>query len=83
MHIVAASEAVQGSDDLRAIDTGIGILIDKLQLLSGEPTERSDTRYIFERSGISTIPQHLTPGANGSNPELEKIQRSGVRPPVG
>ena len=29
LHIVAATEAVQGSEDLRAIDTGIGIIVDK------------------------------------------------------
>lgn len=38
LHIDAASEAVQGSEDLRALDTGIGILVDKLQLLDNKPT---------------------------------------------
>ena len=28
LHIVAATEAVRGNDDLRAIDTGIGIIVD-------------------------------------------------------
>jgi hypothetical protein len=38
LHIDAASEAVVGHEDLRALDTGIGILIDKLQLLDNKPT---------------------------------------------
>ena len=38
LHITASTDAVKGSEDLRAINTGIGILIDKLQLLKGEPT---------------------------------------------
>lgn len=45
LHIDAASEAVVGHEDLRALDTGIGILVDKLQLLSGEPTERTKAEY--------------------------------------
>lgn len=43
LHIEAATEAVQGNEDLRALDTGIGILVDKLQLLDGQPTERIET----------------------------------------
>ena len=38
LHITAATEAVQGSEDIRALDVGIGILVDKIQLLSGKPT---------------------------------------------
>jgi len=69
--------------EYRELATAFGIMVDKLQLLTGEPTQRNDTRFIFERSGLSTIPEHLTPSTNGSYPELEKIQRSGLRPPVG
>jgi hypothetical protein len=43
LHIDAAIDAVHGNEDLRALDTGIGILVDKLQLLTGNPTERVDT----------------------------------------
>ena len=78
-HIEAATEAVQGNEDLRAIDTGIGILADKLQLLRGEPTERSDQRIVIERSGISTIPEHLARGAASGNGKPEAVQRPRLR----
>ena len=79
LHIDAAVEAVKGSEDIRAIDTGIGILVDKLQLLQGEPTERTDRRIIIERTGISTIPEHLARRPIGSNGEAEPLQRSSLR----
>ena len=52
LHIDAAVEAVKGSEDIRAIDTGIGILVDKLQLLSGEPTERQEVNVADHRERI-------------------------------
>jgi hypothetical protein len=78
-HIEAATEAVQGSEDLRAIDTGIGILADKLQLMRGEPTERHDQRILIERTGISTIPEHLTRGAVAGSEKLDPLQRPKLR----
>ena len=54
LHIDASINAVQGSEDLRAVDTGIGILIDKLQLLTGNPTERvEEITRIAERRGAT------------------------------
>ena len=41
LHIDAAEEVVHDSGDLRAIDTGIGILVDKIRLLSGESTSNT------------------------------------------
>ena len=65
--------------DYKTLAVSFGIMVDKLQLLSGEPTERSDQRIIIDRTGISTIPEHLTRGPDGRNAELEAVQRPGVR----
>ena len=65
--------------DYRTLATAFGIFVDKLQLLTGEPTERSDQRIIIDRTGISTIPEHLARGTRGSHQEPEAVQRSGVR----
>lgn len=52
LHIEASKQAVQGYDDLRAIDTGIGILLDKIQLLTGQPTERTEHSIHDDRERI-------------------------------
>ena len=52
LHVDAAKEAVKDNDDLRSIDVGIGILIDKLQLLSGGPTERQEINVTDHRERI-------------------------------
>jgi hypothetical protein len=67
LHIDAAIEAVQGSEDLRALDTGIGILVDKLELLSGNPTERSQQEITVNRVGTSTLPPHLASRTDANN----------------
>lgn len=41
LHIDAAEYAIQDAEDIRAIDTGIGILVDKIRLLGGESTENN------------------------------------------
>lgn len=52
LHIDAATEVVGDSGDLRAIDTGIGILVDKIQLLTGQPTERAEVNVNDHRESI-------------------------------
>ena len=52
LHIDASTEAVKGSEDLRAIDTGIGIIVDKLQLLQGEPTDIQEVNVTDYRKRI-------------------------------
>lgn len=58
LHIEASSEAVKGSDDLRTINTGIGILVDKLQLLKGQPTWRGEIIDLLK--GGQVTPEELT-----------------------
>ena len=52
LHIDAATEVVGDSGDLRAIDTGIGILVDKIQLLTGQPTERAEVNVNDHRERL-------------------------------
>ena len=52
LHIDAAKEAVKGHEDIRAIDTGIGIIVDKLQLLQGEPTDIKKVNVTDDRARI-------------------------------
>lgn len=52
LHIEEAAKAVKGSEDIRALDTGIGILVDKLQLLQGEPTEINEINVTNNRARI-------------------------------
>ena len=52
LHIDAAIEAVKCSEDIRAIDTGIGIIVDKLQLLQGEPTDIKKVNVTDDRARI-------------------------------
>jgi len=52
LHIEASIKAVKGNDDLRAIDTGIGIIVDKLQLLQGEPTDIKEVNVTDHRARI-------------------------------
>lgn len=35
------------------------VFVDKLQLLSGQPTENVKQAITFERTGITTLPEHL------------------------
>jgi|CXWK01.1.fsa_nt_gi hypothetical protein len=53
LHIGAAMEAVQGSEDIRALDVGIGILVDKIQLLTGQPTWRGEIIDLLKQGTIT------------------------------
>jgi hypothetical protein len=53
LHIDAASEAVVGHEDLRALDTGIGILVDKLQLLDNKPTTIVKLQQAIEEGKVT------------------------------
>ena len=71
LHIDAAKEAVKGSEDIRAIDTGIGIIVDKLQLLQGEPTERKELNVTDSRDRIMADLAAKSGGyVIGESPEL-------------
>ena len=52
LHIDAAADVVGDSGDLRAIDTGIGIIVNKLQLLTGQPTERAEVHVNDHRERL-------------------------------
>jgi len=52
LHIGASTKAVAGSEDLKGINTGIGILVDKILLLSGEPTDRKEVNITDNRSRV-------------------------------
>jgi len=67
----------------RDLATAVAIMIDKLQLLSGAPTENAKTTITIERSGISTLPDHLAPGTSEGNTESAAIQRPFLWTPVG
>lgn len=54
LHIDAATRVVGNSGDLRAIDTGIGILVDKIQLLNGQPTWRVEIIDLLRRGAINS-----------------------------
>jgi hypothetical protein len=62
--IIDEMPAARKDADLRALGTVLGILTDKVQLLTGEPTERQQQRVIIERRGIDTLPTHLASGPN-------------------
>lgn len=47
--------------DLRDTAMFIGITFDKLRLIDDQPTENIKQAISFERRGISTLPEHLTP----------------------
>lgn len=46
--------------------TAIGIFTDKLQLLNDKPTQNVKSAIIFDRRGISTLPEHLASGTDES-----------------
>jgi len=52
LHIDAAGRVVEDSGDLRAIVTGIGIIVDKIQLLTGNPTERQEVNVTDHRERV-------------------------------
>lgn len=53
----------RGDASYRDIITGIGILSDKLANLNGEPSQIVQQNISFTRQGLSSLPQHLAPGA--------------------
>ena len=66
LHIDAAGRVVEDSGDLRAIVTGIGIIVDKIQLLTGNPTERQEVNVTDHRervlADIARKAEHLAAG---------------------
>ena len=57
----------------RDLGTVAGILIDKLQLLNDKPTEISERTVLFKREGVTSIPEHLAPGATARTPGDEAL----------
>ena len=67
----------------RDLTIGVGVIIDKVQLLSEQPTERNETRLVVERNGITSVPEHLASGPASGNRGALPIQRGGVWPEMG
>lgn len=62
--------AVRDTASYKDLAWAAAVFVDKLQLISGQPTENVKQNISFERTGISTLPQHLTSGAtNGTGGE--------------
>ena len=53
LHIDAAGRVVDDTGDLRALDTGIGILVDKIQLLDGKPTWRGEVIDLLKSGAVT------------------------------
>jgi hypothetical protein len=54
--------------------TAIGIFFDKQQLINGQPTQHvQQSGVTFARVGVTTIPQHLAPGAASSIDGTEAV----------
>lgn len=51
------------------LNIALGILFDKLSNLDGQPTQHSEITLHVERSGLSTLPAHLAPGAGAGGEE--------------
>jgi len=66
-------------------DLGIvtGILIDKLQLLSGEPTENIQQTISVNRQGVSTVHSEAASGPDASDYRAATVQRVGMWPALG
>lgn len=67
----------------RDLAIALGILTDKVLLLSGEPTENTRQTITFERTGLSTLPEHLPPRAITGPTGDEEVQRGGLRQTLG
>ena len=70
---LAAMGNVRGDATYRDLGVVVGILTDKMQLISGNATQNVKQAITFERTGISTIPQHLTPSAIESADGEEEV----------
>ena len=73
----------RGDASYKDLVTAFAILVDKLQLLAGEPTENVQQRIVIERTDRSTLPAHLSRGASDSLGFLPALQRDSVREAVG
>lgn len=80
---LSAAEGVRETASYKDLITAAAILIDKLQLITGQPTANERSSITIERTGLSTLPEHLAFGTNGSHPAQTPIQRSGVWPSLG
>ncbi len=67
--ILGVMPEVRDSATYRELGTTLGILIDKVLLLQGEPTQRSEQHVTVRRSGLTTIPEHLTRRTDERRPE--------------
>lgn len=68
---------------VQSLFVGLGIAIEKLQLLNDQPTENVQQTIAFRREGTATLQQ---PHASGPTPDIRGVpafQRGGVRAPVG
>lgn len=51
--ILGEMPSARSEADYRALATALGIMVDKLQLLSGKPTERSENTHIITDLGMN------------------------------
>ena len=73
----------RGDASYKDLVTAFAILVDKLQLLAGEPTENVQQRIVIERTDRSTLPAHLSRGTNESAGLFPAFQRDSVRASLG
>ena len=80
LHIDAAERVVEDSGDLRAIDTGIGILVDKIQLLSGGATWRGEIIDLLQQGAL---PPEIVTDELGDELATELFDAAGLPRPAG
>jgi hypothetical protein len=61
--VFAAMKVVRADATYRDLAIAAGIFTEKIRLLNDKPTSNVQQAITFERRGISTLPEHLTPGA--------------------
>lgn len=59
---LGAMKVARADASYRDLGTVFGILVDKKQLLNDRPTQNVNAQINFVRTGVSTLPEHLTPG---------------------
>lgn len=68
MHdILQEMKSARKDASYRDLAIGLGIVFDKLQLLNGKSTANIQQQVAFIRTGLSSIPEHLTPRAIEDN----------------
>lgn len=82
-YILPELAKARGDAPYKDLVTALAILIDKLQLLAGQPTETVQQRIVIERTDRSTLPAHLSRGASPGVGLVPPLQRDSLRATVG